>query len=68
MYSIDRSFTEIEIATFIEMVLQGLICLHDLNIIHRDIKAQNILITEDGDAKLGYFGVSIQINGQRISS
>ena len=61
MYSIDRRFSEIEIASFIEMVLQGLIFLHDLNIMHRDIKAQNILLTEDGCAKLGDFGVGAKL-------
>ena len=61
MYSIDRRFTEIEIASFIEMVLKGLIFLHDLKIMHRDIKAQNILLTEDGGAKLGDFGVGAQL-------
>ena len=61
MYSIDRRFSEIEIASFIEMVLKGLIFLHDLNIMHRDIKAQNILLTEDGTAKLGDFGVGAKL-------
>ena len=61
MFSIDRRFTEIEIASFIEMVLKGLIFLHDLNIIHRDIKAQNILLAEDGGAKLGDFGAGAKL-------
>ena len=34
-------YTEEEIATFIEMVLKGLIFLHDLNIIHRDKNKNN---------------------------
>ena len=61
MYSIDRVFSEIEIATFMEMVLKGLIYLHDLNIIHRDIKGQNLLVTEDGCVKLSDFGVGIKL-------
>ena len=66
MLSIDRGFSEIEIATFMEMVLKGLIFLHDLNIIHRDIKAQNILLTEDGCAKLGDFGVGIKLTDEEF--
>ena len=61
MYSIDRVFSEMEIATFMEMVLKGLIYLHDLNIIHRDIKGQNLLVTEDGCVKLSDFGVGIKL-------
>ena len=61
MSSIKIGYTEEEIATFIEMILQGLIFLHDMNIIHRDIKAQNIYLTEDGCVKLGDFGEGIKL-------
>ena len=66
MFSIDRRYSEIEIATFIEMVLQGLISLHEMNIIHRDIKAQNILLAEDGCAKLGDFGIGIKLTDKQF--
>jgi hypothetical protein len=34
-------------------VLKGLIYLHSMNIVHRDVKAANILITDQGDIKIG---------------
>ena len=54
-------YKEKEIASIIQMVLKGLQFLHAQRKIHRDIKAGNILITDDGSAKLGDFGVSAQL-------
>jgi serine/threonine protein kinase len=38
--------------------------MHKLNLIHRDIKGANILLSEDGYAKLGDFGVGIQMTDE----
>ena len=54
-------YTEKEIASIIKMVLKGLQFLHVQKKIHRDIKAGNILLTDEGVAKLGDFGVSAQL-------
>jgi len=39
-------------------VTKGLKALHDLNILHRDMKSANVFLYKDGTAKLGDLNVS----------
>ncbi|XP_052472346.1 TRAF2 and NCK-interacting protein kinase isoform X3 [Carassius gibelio] len=43
-------------------ILKGLSHLHQHKVIHRDIKGQNVLLTENADVKLVDFGVSAQLD------
>uniref|UniRef100_A0A9J8BB76 non-specific serine/threonine protein kinase n=1 Tax=Cyprinus carpio carpio TaxID=630221 RepID=A0A9J8BB76_CYPCA len=43
-------------------VLRGLLHLHSHHVIHRDIKGQNVLLTENAEIKLVDFGVSAQLD------
>ena len=65
MLSMDRTFSEVEVATMMEMILKGLVLMHSENLMHRDIKGANILISEDGYAKLGDFGVGAALSDEK---
>uniref|UniRef100_A0AAX7TE07 non-specific serine/threonine protein kinase n=1 Tax=Astatotilapia calliptera TaxID=8154 RepID=A0AAX7TE07_ASTCA len=51
-----KPLQEVEIAAITHGALQGLAYLHSHNMIHRDVKAGNILLTEPGQVKLADFG------------
>lgn len=46
-------------------ILQGLLDLHNLGIMHRDIKLENLLVTMDGSVKLADFGWAAYADQQR---
>ncbi len=58
---LQKPLNEEQIASLIYMILLGLNFLHENKKIHRDVKTGNILLSREGIAKLGDFGVSTQL-------
>lgn len=54
---------EADMRRWTDEVLSALGAAHELGVIHRDVKPSNILITEDGRAKIADFGISQTADG-----
>ena len=57
-----KVFTEVETASIIREIVNGLMYLHDNRIIHRDLKLENFLMGKDGHVKIADFGLSTKLD------
>jgi serine/threonine protein kinase len=60
------SFSESLTSIYITQVLKGLVYLHVQGVLHRDIKAANILTTKEGMVKLADFGVATKLSADGV--
>ena len=61
MHAQNTPLTEVQVAAALSGAVEGLCYLHERRMLHRDVKAGNLLLTGDGCIKLGDLGISVQL-------
>ena len=61
----NQTFNEMEAARYMKQLFQAINHCHAYNIVHRDIKPDNIMITDDDSVRLIDFGLSKASKGLR---
>nr|XP_022295350.1 serine/threonine-protein kinase Nek9-like isoform X1 [Crassostrea virginica] len=54
----DKNLEEKEILQIFQQIVAAIRHIHELNILHRDLKTANIFLTKEGVVKVGDFGIS----------
>lgn len=67
MMELSRNLSEQQIHYIMKEILKALDFLHIKNVIHRDIKAGNVLLTSDARVKLGKLSYRIFISHRKHS-
>ena len=63
--------TEVQAAMYMKQILSALVYLHSLNIVHRDLKLENMLLEKNGSnvIKLADFGIATELKpGKKLNS
>lgn len=65
-YVLEKDLTGEQVVKLGKDICQALILCERQNILHRDIKPDNIFVSEDGDFKLGDFGIAKKVEDYQM--